>query len=131
MRYVPSCRHVSATDFLPGQNGSGMCYELIMAADISDDLTGSMPIVPHETTGVDCCGCIVAAVDGNNVELRCNECGAVVGVIQIDILRGLLGIECATAKCPHCGTLNKFPGFSEMLAYTCRGCGKLADFINR
>ena len=48
-----------------------------------------MPIVPHSTVaGVDCCGCIIAAVEGTNVELRCNECGAVVGVIQVDILKG-------------------------------------------
>jgi hypothetical protein len=27
----------------------------------------------HETAGVDCCGCIIAIVEGSNVELRCNE----------------------------------------------------------
>ncbi len=65
-----------------------------MDRDLSDDLTGRMPIVAHEEiTGVDCCGCIIAAVEGSNVELRCNECGAVVGVVQIDILRGLLGVD--------------------------------------
>jgi hypothetical protein len=59
----------------------------------SDDLTGRMPIVAHEDIpGVDCCGCIVAAVEGQNVELRCNECGAVVGVVQIDVLRALLDL---------------------------------------
>ena len=62
-----------------------------MDRDLSNDLTGQMPIVAHETiAGVDCCGCIIAAVDGKNVELRCNECGAVVGVVQIDVLRDLL-----------------------------------------
>jgi hypothetical protein len=69
--------------------------------DLSHDLTSRMPIVPHETAGVDCGGCIIAAVDGTNVELRCNECGAVVGVVHLDILKGLLGLECATATCPH------------------------------
>src|SRR5689334_21203171 len=49
--------------------------------------------------GVECCGCIITAVDGTNAELRGNECGAVVGVIQVDILKGLLGLECATATC--------------------------------
>jgi hypothetical protein len=59
-----------------------------------DELTGRLPIVAHEeVTGVDCCGCIIAAVEGSNVELRCNECGAVVGVVQIDILCGLLGLD--------------------------------------
>src|SRR5262249_26093804 len=50
----------------------------------------AMPIVPHETvTGVDCYGCISAVVEGSNGELRSNECGTVVGVVQIDILRGV------------------------------------------
>jgi tetratricopeptide (TPR) repeat protein len=61
-----------------------------------------MPIVPHEMAGLECCGCIVAAGDGSDVELRCNECVAVVGVIQVDIFKGLLGLGCATTTRPHC-----------------------------
>jgi len=73
-----------------------------MDRDLSNDLTGQMPIVPHQAIlGVECCGCIVAAVEGNSVELRCNECGAVLGVVQADILRALLGLESAEATCPH------------------------------
>jgi hypothetical protein len=99
-----------------------------MDRDLSYELTSQMAIVPHETvSAVDCCGCIVAAVEGTNVELRCNECGAVVGVVQIEILRGLLGLDCATATCPHCGKLNTFPGFSEVSTYVCDGCGKADD----
>jgi hypothetical protein len=53
-----------------------------MDPDLSGDLTGRMPIVPHGTAVVDCCAPITANVDGNvtarvdgcNVELRCNEC---------------------------------------------------------
>jgi len=42
---------------------------------------------------VDCCGCIMATVDGNNLEMRCAKCGAVVvAVAQIDSLRDLLGL---------------------------------------
>jgi hypothetical protein len=37
-------------------------------------------------TGLDCCGCILAAVGASNVELRYNECGAAVGIVQIDVL---------------------------------------------
>jgi hypothetical protein len=95
-----------------------------MDRDISHDLTSRMPILPHETGGVECCGCIIAAVDGTNVELRCNECGAVVGVVHMDILKGLLGLECATATCPHCGKENTFPGFSVVSTYVCAECGK-------
>jgi hypothetical protein len=64
-----------------------------MYRDASDELTSMMPIIAHESVaGVDCCGCIIAAVEGSNVDLRCNECGAVVGVIQIDILGALPGL---------------------------------------
>ena len=99
-----------------------------MDRDASDDLTGQIPIVPHETAaGVDCGGCIVAAVEGNSVELRCNECGAVVGVVQVDILKALLGLECAQATCPHCAKLNTFPGFSKMSRYVCDECGKAVE----
>jgi hypothetical protein len=95
-----------------------------MGDDLSHDLTSRMPIVPHETAGVECCGCIIAAVDGSNVELRCDECGAVVGVIQVDILKGLLRLECATTTCPHCGKVNTFPGFTKVSAYVCAECGE-------
>jgi uncharacterized protein (DUF983 family) len=51
----------------------------------------------------------------------------VVGVVQIDILRGLLGLDCAREKCPHCGHENVFPGFDKMVAYTCGGCGRAVN----
>jgi hypothetical protein len=95
---------------------------------LSDQITGAMNVVPHDAvSGTDCCGCIVAAVDGTNVELRCNECGAVLGVVQVDILKSLLGIDAASATCPHCGEENTFPAFSTMKAYVCNKCGKAVE----
>jgi hypothetical protein len=89
-----------------------------MDRDLSDDLTARMPIVPPGTvTGVDCCGCIVAVVDRSNVELRCNECGAVVGVVQSRIMEGLLGLDCPEAVCPHCGRVNTFSSIERMLTW--------------
>jgi DNA-directed RNA polymerase subunit RPC12/RpoP len=55
------------------------------------------------------------------------ECGAVVGVIQIGILKDLLGLESAAQTRPHCGTLNTAPGFSQMKAYVCTNCGKAVE----
>jgi hypothetical protein len=49
----------------------------------------AFPIIPHESAGVDCCGCIVVNASGRDAELVCNECGAVVGVLNIGILRDL------------------------------------------
>jgi hypothetical protein len=54
-------------------------------------LTNTFPIIPHEAVaGVDCFGCIVPVEQGRDVELRCNECGAVVGVVQLEIIRELV-----------------------------------------
>lgn len=99
-----------------------------MDRTLSDQITGAMNIVPHGSIpGTECCGCIVAAVDGTNVELRCNECGAVLGGVQVDILKGLLGIDSVSATCPHCGEENMFPGFSTMKAYVCHRCGEAVE----
>jgi hypothetical protein len=99
-----------------------------MDRELSDQLTEQMPIVPHCTVpGVDCCGCISAAVEGSNVELRCNECATVVGVVQLDILKGMLALECATGTCQHCGRENAFPGFDQLIVYTCQHCGMSAE----
>jgi len=92
--------------------------------ELSNNLSGRIPIVPHETiAGVECCGCIVAEVEGTNVELRC-ECGSVVGVVQLEIIKGLLGLDYARTACPHCGRVHMFAGLTAMKSYTCHGCGK-------
>ena len=71
-----------------------MCYVSNMDRDFSDELTSLMPRVPHSIVDAGCCGCIVAAVEDGNVELRCDECGSVVGVVQVGIMEGLLGLDC-------------------------------------
>ena len=43
------------------------------------------------------------------------ECGAVVGVIQIEILRGLLGLDAAKVISPASREADTFPGFSEIV----------------
>jgi hypothetical protein len=56
------------------------------------DLDNDFPIISHESAGVDCIGCIVVKVSGNDAELRCNECGAVVGVVQLGVLSDLVSL---------------------------------------
>jgi hypothetical protein len=69
-------------------------HRLMNDREISDELTGLMPMVWHGVVaGVRCRGSIIAAVEGSHVELRCAECGAVMGVIHIDILCGLIGLD--------------------------------------
>jgi hypothetical protein len=33
----------------------------------------------------------------------------------------------AFSRCPHCGELNAFPGFEQILAYVCQHCGMGVD----
>jgi hypothetical protein len=94
-----------------------------MDRDRSEGTHRPVPIASHEAAGVECCGCIVAAVEGDNVELRCNECGSVVGVIQIETLPELLGLEGVAGTCPHSDHVNGFQGFRELKAYVCSACG--------
>jgi uncharacterized protein (DUF983 family) len=47
-----------------------------------------------------------------------------VGTLRVEVLRLLLGLDGARHTCPHCGAVNVFPGFTEMVAYTCTSCGK-------
>jgi hypothetical protein len=67
---------------------------------------------------------------GDWADIVRNECGTVVrGVLAAELRKTFdemeLALDLATEICPHCGGANLFPGFSEMLTYTCKQCGKL------
>jgi peptide subunit release factor 1 (eRF1) len=86
-------------------------------------------IVPHESLGADCCGCIVAVSNGHEADLVCNECKALIRTVpasEVDQILAQLAAsdEICSAKCPSCGVQNLFPGFSAMHAFTCRECGE-------
>jgi hypothetical protein len=87
-------------------------------------LNEEMPIVPH---GGECCGCIFAIIEGNKVNLMCNECEAVVGTIETKILVGLRGLDSVLVECPYCGAGHIAAGFTELYAYICRSCGAAVE----
>jgi uncharacterized protein (DUF983 family) len=69
-------------------------------------------------------------VRGDQGYIECNDCDALVRAMPAADLKQVLNemeasLEVANEKCPHCGNLNLFPGFSQMDVYTCRGCGTL------
>jgi len=39
-------------------------------------------------------------------------------------------LEIFTEICPHCGNVNIFPGFTEMIAYTCQEWGRAVEMGN-
>ena len=87
-------------------------------------------IRPHSDFGdPSCCGCLKAIIRGSRAEITCNECHKIVRIVSAsDIHRTLdqmqLALDIATAKCSRCGAVNLFPGFSKMLAFTCKECGQ-------
>jgi hypothetical protein len=87
-----------------------------------------LPIVPHEFVGgINCCGCLIVVEHGDQAELRCNECDALVATVPaVDVEATLLKMAMqegvCSETCTHCGAINVFPGFSMMLAFICREC---------
>lgn len=87
-------------------------------------------LVPHSDHGdPECCGIVMPVIRGDLADLTCNECGAVIATVaageaEPTLLRMAAGAGICSEMCPHCGDLNVFPGFTEMLAYTCRYCGE-------
>jgi hypothetical protein len=78
----------------------------------------------------DCCGCLIAVIRGREAVIVCNECSAEVRSVPVaDLQRTLdemeLSLDVCAEMCPHCGKVNVFPGWSSMMAYTCRGCGEV------
>jgi len=53
---------------------------------------GDFSIIRHESAEAERRGGIVVSVSGNDAESRCNECGAVVGVVQVGILSDLVSL---------------------------------------
>jgi hypothetical protein len=67
------------------------------------------PIIPHENAGAeDCLGYLVPKVDGDQVQLVCNECRAVAATITKEQFEAgcvpdeLRSEEVATAQSPRC-----------------------------
>ena len=86
---------------------------------------------PHCDFGdPECAGFLYGIVRGEQGYIECNDCDAVIRTMPAAALRVALSemeasLEVATEKCPACGHVNLFPGFSQMEVYTCRECGKL------
>ena len=90
-------------------------------------------LLPHSDFGdPECCGLLFPVLRGDQADLTCNECGTVVRVVRAEDLRRTqdemqLSLDIASEQCPHCGAVNLFPGFSRMMAYTCRQCGEAVN----
>jgi hypothetical protein len=77
----------------------------------------------------ECCGCLNAYIGEHQAEIKCNECGKVLRTVPASAAEATLtemelSLAVASELCPHCGSVNLFPGFSKMLAFTCQNCGR-------
>ncbi|MFZ0589611.1 MAG: hypothetical protein WAM39_03960 [Bryobacteraceae bacterium] len=87
----------------------------------------ALPVILHEWVGgEDCCGCLVAVTRGEEADLICNECGALIQTIAaVDVEKVLTEMllsqrEMCSATCPHCGAVNTFLGFSVVEVHLLR-----------
>ena len=82
-------------------------------------------ILPHADFGdPECCGCLNAIAYGDEFDLTCNECGAIVRTVPAEDLTATLNemelqLGMCTQMCPHCRTVNIFPGFDRIEAFVC------------
>jgi hypothetical protein len=104
-----------------------------------DDEQKIATTLPHSSFGAPaCCGCLDGIVRGDQADIVCNECDAVIRtVLAAELQKTLdemeLSLEVASAQCAHCGAVNLRSGFSQLFAFTCQECGevtKLSDDPN-
>jgi hypothetical protein len=92
-------------------------------------------LLSHSDLGnPDCCGCLMAVVRGEEADIVCNECRAVVRTVPSgDLSKTLtemeLALELTTTLCPNCRSVNLFPGFSKIHVFTCSSCGRAVDLV--
>ena len=87
-------------------------------------------LVAHADHGdPECCGLLMPVVRGDQADLVCNECGAILRTVPTAEAEQTLVAMMLTAAsgmcsaiCPYCGGANFFPGYTSMDAYTCRSC---------
>jgi hypothetical protein len=98
------------------------------------DILNRLPIIVHESFGIDCCGCLIVHVTGDRADIVCNECGAVIRTVQVGEVQAVMSEMAQTdvissARCTHCGALNTFPGMSSVEAFICSECGEGVDVV--
>ena len=125
-RVCPACNLLQLAGTVPIQTDEGS-YEV---ADF-DEAVGTT--IPHSCFGdPECCGCFNGLIRGDRADIECNECGFVCRNVPVSKLQETLTdmeltLDVASATCPYCGSVNLFPGFSEMFHFTCRQCGEGVD----
>ncbi len=77
----------------------------------------------------ECSGSLRTSTQGDEAQLVCNECGAIVRTMPAadlnETLRDLeLSMDVAGEICPNCTSVNLFLGSTQVSSFTCRSCGQ-------
>src|SRR5438067_1464028 len=87
--------------------------------------------LPHSSFGdPSCWGCLNGTIRGDQAEIVCNLCEAVIATVPAAGLQKTfdeleLTLDISSAVCGHCGAVKVIPGFSKILAFTCEQCGEV------
>jgi transcription initiation factor TFIIIB Brf1 subunit/transcription initiation factor TFIIB len=87
--------------------------------------------LPHSEFGEpSCCGCLNGIVRGEQADIVCNECEAVIRTVPASDLQRTfdemeLTLDVASERCPDCGAVHLAPGFSKLMAFVCDKCGEV------
>jgi hypothetical protein len=87
-------------------------------------------VLPHSDFGApECSGLLLPFEPGDFADIVRNECGAIIKTVNAADLRRAfdemqLNLDVASERCPFCSSVKLLPGFSQMLAFTCRLCGR-------
>jgi hypothetical protein len=86
-------------------------------------------IVPHESLGADCCGCIVAVLRGDEADLVCNECNSLIRTMptaeaEKTLCSSRFHMRSVARKVSALHSDERIPGFSAMNTFTCRECAE-------
>ena len=72
--------------------------------------------------------CLIIQVRGDQADMTCNECGAVVRTVPVELASAVMvemaSTQICSVRCTHCGALNTFPGSSAIEAFICSECGE-------
>jgi hypothetical protein len=98
------------------------------------DVNDRIPVIPHESLGADCRGCLVIRVRADLADIVCDECATVIRKVALEevedaLLQLVQKDTVCTARCRKCGALNTFPGFSAIIAFICSRCHRGVQVI--
>ena len=59
-------------------------------ANPTAEINDRLPIIPHESLGTDCCGCLFVLVKGGQADIVCNECRAVIRTVRVGDVQSVM-----------------------------------------